>query len=124
MSCPRPRNSLRVRLAAVAFLFGLGAAAVPGPARAQFGLAASGVGPINRSMGGAAVAAPLDSAGALYWNPATIGALPQSEMEFGVGFLVPRTTLSSRVAPGAFVPIASPSHISLTARFACLGTQS
>ena len=37
-----------------------------------------GVGPINRSMGGAATAAPLDSAGALYWNPATIGALPSN----------------------------------------------
>ena len=42
------------------------------PARAQFGLALSGVGPINRSMGGAAVAAPIDAAGAFFWNPATI----------------------------------------------------
>src|SRR4051812_23154988 len=74
------------------------------PARAQFGLATSGVGPINRSMGGAAVAAPLDAAGAIYWNPATIADLGRSEMEFGTGFLVPRTTLSSRVGAGALGP--------------------
>ena len=55
------------------------------PARAQFGMAVSGVGPINRSMGGAAVAAPIDSAGAIYWNPATISGLGRSEMEFGTG---------------------------------------
>src|SRR6516225_3588816 len=71
------------------------------PARAQFGLAVSGVGPINRSMGGASTAAPLDSAGALYWNSATIGALPSSEMEFGTGFVIPRTTLSSVVPADA-----------------------
>jgi len=71
------------------------------PARAQFGIAVSGVGPINRSMGGASVGAPLDAAGALYWNPATIGELGRSEMEFGTGFLVPRTTVSSRVPAGA-----------------------
>lgn len=71
---------------------------------AQFGLATSGVGPINRSMGGAAVAAPLDAAGAIYWNPATMGALGHSEMEFGVGFLDPRTTLNSRVNAGALGP--------------------
>jgi long-chain fatty acid transport protein len=74
------------------------------PARAQFGLAVSGVGPINRSMGGASTAAPLDSAGALYWNSATIGALPTSEMEFGTGFVIPRTTLSSVVPADALGP--------------------
>src|SRR4051812_33657633 len=45
------------------------------PAWAQFGDSLPGAGPINRSMGGAAVAAPIDPAGALYWNPATIGGL-------------------------------------------------
>ena len=78
----------------LAVLFGIMAFGGPS-ARAQFGLAISGVGPINRSMGGASVAAPLDSAGAIFWNPATMGALGRSEMEFGTGFLIPRTTLSS-----------------------------
>src|SRR3954470_24234744 len=71
------------------------------PARAQYGLAIGGVGPINFSMGGAATAAPIDSAGALYWNPATITGV-KNEMEFGIGFLTPRTTISSRVNQGAF----------------------
>ncbi len=69
--------------------------------QAQFGIAINGVGPINSSMGGASVAAPLDSAGALYWNPATIGQLGRSEMEFGLGLLIPRSTLESRVPAGA-----------------------
>jgi long-chain fatty acid transport protein len=87
----------RLGFAAVAVMFFLGGHC----ARAQFGLATSGVGPINRSMGGAAVAAPLDAAGAIYWNPATMGALGRSELEFGLGFLNPRTTLNSRVNAGA-----------------------
>lgn len=96
---------MAIRLAGIVSRFGLAAAAAllalgGTPAQAQFGLATSGVGPINRSMGGAAVAAPLDAAGAIYWNPATMGALGRSEMEFGTGFLVPRTTLSSRVPSG------------------------
>jgi long-chain fatty acid transport protein len=70
------------------------------PARAQSGLAANSVGPINMSMGGAATAAPLDSAGALYWNPATIGEIA-NEMEVGAGILIPRSTLSSKIGPGA-----------------------
>ena len=65
-----PRLRLGIALA-IALLFAM----TPSAVHAQFGVAISGVGPINRSMGGAAVAAPLDSAGALYWNPATIGAL-------------------------------------------------
>jgi long-chain fatty acid transport protein len=90
-------TAFRLGIAAVAVMFCLGGRC----ARAQFGLATSGVGPINRSMGGAAVAAPLDAAGAIYWNPATMGALGRSEMEFGVGFVDPRTTLNSRVNAGA-----------------------
>jgi long-chain fatty acid transport protein len=71
------------------------------PAQAQIGLALSGVGPINRSMGGASTAAPIDAAGALYWNPATITDLPSNEMEFGIGFFIPRTTLTSSMPAGA-----------------------
>ncbi len=94
----RDRGTIfRLGFAAIAVILCLGGSS----ARAQFGLATSGVGPINRSMGGAATAAPLDAAGAIYWNPATMGALGRSEMEFGVGFLDPRTTLNSRVNAGA-----------------------
>jgi long-chain fatty acid transport protein len=105
----RPRPSLCVRLAA--FALALFAATAATPARAQFGIAISGVGPINRSMGGAAVAAPIDSAGAIYWNPASITGLPQSEMTFGTGFLVPRSTISSRVAAGSLGPGLPPTNV-------------
>jgi long-chain fatty acid transport protein len=71
------------------------------PVRAQFGLATAGVGPINRSMGGASVAAPIDAAGSLFWNPASIGGLGHNEMLFGLDLLIPRTTITSRVPAGA-----------------------
>ena len=48
-------------------------------------LALSGVGPINHSLAGVAVALPRDSAGAIQWNPATISFLEQSEFQLGWG---------------------------------------
>jgi long-chain fatty acid transport protein len=102
-------NSAQVRRRAAGSmrcLIALLALAGPGTtvARAQFGLALSGNGPINRSMAGAATAAPIDAAGALYWNPATIGSLSRSEMSFGVELLIPRTTISSRIPAGVLGP--------------------
>src|SRR6266849_1866479 len=61
---------------------------------AQIGATLSGIGPINRSMGGAATAAPLDTLGAFAWNPATITALPNST-DFGLELLVPHSSLAS-----------------------------
>jgi long-chain fatty acid transport protein len=84
------------------------------PARAQFGLAISGVGPINRSMGGASTAAPIDAAGALYWNPASITGLPSNEMEVGFGFFIPRSTISSHVPAGALGSGVPPTSLSGT----------
>jgi long-chain fatty acid transport protein len=71
------------------------------PARAQQGVLVSGAGPINRSMGGASTAAPLDSIGALYWNPATTSGLPSNEMAFGAEMLFPQARLSSSLALGS-----------------------
>ena len=62
----------------------------------QFGSTLTGVGAINRSMGGAATAAPLDSMGAFQWNPATITALPTS-MDFGLELMRPHSKLSSQI---------------------------
>lgn len=73
-------------------------------ARAQFGLALSGAGAINRSMGGASTAAPIDATGALFWNPATISYLTRSEMSFNTEILIPRTTLTSRIPAGVLGP--------------------
>ena len=53
------------------------------------GIFMRGVGAVNESFGGAAVGAPLDSMGALTWNPATISALPQSEMGFSAAMILP-----------------------------------
>ena len=64
----------------------------------------TGVGPVNRSMGGASAAAPLDATGALYWNPATLSGLPHSEIDFGLELLYTSSVLSSEVAPNAFGP--------------------
>ena len=47
-------------------------------------------------MAGTSTAAPLDTLGALLWNPATITALPNST-DFAVELFVPNTTLSSTV---------------------------
>lgn len=69
----------------------------------QFGATLTGVGPINRSMGGAATAAPLDTLGAFQWNPATITALPCST-DFGLELLLPHSTLASTVNSGAIAP--------------------
>ncbi len=72
-------------------------------ARAQFGAQLSGIGPINRSMAGAATAAPLDTLGAFQWNPATIAALPSSA-DMALEILVPQSTLASTVNAGALGP--------------------
>lgn len=61
------------------------------------GVITSASGPVNRSMGGAAVAAPLDSIGALRWNPATISALPCSELAFGVDLVWPVVRVDSSI---------------------------
>lgn len=61
------------------------------------GIAVTGVGPVNRSMGGAGTAAPLEAIGALHWNPASISALPTSEVSFGMELLFPDVELTSSV---------------------------
>ncbi len=73
-------------------------------AHAQIGVALTGAGPVNRSMGGASTAAPLDAAGALFWNPATMSGLSRSELEFGAELLYPRTKVSSSLPANAFGP--------------------
>lgn len=69
------------------------------------GIAVTGVGPVNRSMGGAGTAAPLDAIGALHWNPGSISALPCNEIGFGTELLIADIRLSSANFPtgvGAF----------------------
>ncbi|WP_197443089.1 OmpP1/FadL family transporter [Lignipirellula cremea] len=62
------------------------------------GVYAPGLGPINRSMGSAAVAAPLDGIGAIAWNPATLSGFKRSELEMSVELLFANIETSSSVA--------------------------
>lgn len=59
------------------------------------GIMLPAVGPVNRGMGGASVAAPLDAIGSLHWNPAAIKGLGASELEFGVELLLADIEASS-----------------------------
>lgn len=56
--------------------------ALPATAFGQ-GLIMPGAGAANRAMAGASMAAPLDAAGAGYWNPAAISGLPGNQVYFG-----------------------------------------
>jgi long-chain fatty acid transport protein len=73
----------------------LTAIAPASPLHAQ-GIALTGVGPVNRAMGGAGTAAPLDAIGALHWNPGSIGAL-SNEIGFGTELLKADVRLSSTI---------------------------
>ena len=73
-------------------------------AEAQFGPVMTGVGPINRSMGGASTAAPLSASGALLWNPATLSRLKRSELDVGGELLFPHASVSSSVPANTFGP--------------------
>jgi long-chain fatty acid transport protein len=61
------------------------------------GTVLSGAGPVNRSMGSAATAAPIDATGALYWNPASISGLKSSQLELGLELLYGRSALASSI---------------------------
>jgi long-chain fatty acid transport protein len=64
------------------------------------GVILQAAGPVHRSMGGASVAAPIDAIGALYWNPASISGMRQSETAFSLDFLLPNHSVASSI--GAF----------------------
>lgn len=95
---PAALRRISVWLALAIVIVGSGESPVPLMAQ---GIVISGMGPVNRSMGGAATASPIDSAGALYWNPATIEGLPSSEVSFGFEAILPASELSSTINAGA-----------------------
>jgi long-chain fatty acid transport protein len=108
----RRRHGVSKKLALSFFALALGAV----PAQAQIGVLFTGAGAVNRSMGGAAVAAPLDASGALYWNPATTSALPSSSIDFGAELLYPQTRLGSSVPANGFGPGIPPIGLSGSTR--------
>jgi len=54
-------------------------------------------GAVNRAMSGASTAAPLDAAGATYWNPATMSAFTGTEILVGGDFVHGDTFLATSV---------------------------
>ena len=72
-------------------------AIVPSSSLQAQGIALTGIGPVNRAMGGAGTAAPLDAMGALHWNPGSISALPTNELSFGMELLSANINLSSTI---------------------------
>src|SRR5262249_57195635 len=114
MPMPPSHPTLSGRLA----LALLAVAALALPARAEIGFLLSGVGPVNRSMGGASVAAPLDANGALYWNPASISGLERTEGDLGLELVYPQERLSSSVLRSAIAPGIPPLILAGSARTA------
>ncbi|MDO5554021.1 MAG: outer membrane protein transport protein [Planctomycetia bacterium] len=53
----------------------------------------------NEGMAGVAAATPVDSLGALHWNPATITAFDSSSMSFGSAIVLASATLDSSFQP-------------------------
>jgi long-chain fatty acid transport protein len=53
------------------------------------------IGAVNESIGSVATGTPIDSSGALMWNPASISALEKSEVSFGLGLILPKSKVSS-----------------------------
>jgi long-chain fatty acid transport protein len=55
------------------------------------------IGAVNDSIGSVATATPVDAAGAIYWNPASLSGLEKSEISLGIGIIMPKTRVSSSI---------------------------
>lgn len=66
-------------------------------AMAQTGHILQGTGSVNMSMGGASTAQPIDIAGALQWNPATISTFDGTIISFDIGLFFSSPTLYSTI---------------------------
>ncbi len=61
------------------------------------GIIFPGAGALNRSMAGVSTAAPMDAAGATYWNPAAISGLRHNEVFVGVDLMYADTFMGAAV---------------------------
>ena len=73
------------------------------------GIIAPTAGPINSSMAGASVAAPVDFGGS-YWNPAIISGLPRNEFLLGSQLLIPSLHMTSSLPAGAIDGVFPPTN--------------
>ena len=74
------------------------------------GFVLPGVGAVNRSMGGAGTAAPLDAVGAIHWNPASITGLPQNRFDLGVDLVANQNKVDSTLFAGTPGEISGSTH--------------
>ncbi len=63
------------------------------------GISLRGVGAVNESMAGAATAAPIDAAGAIHWNPASLADFQHNEAIMGMALYLPDIRVESTVGP-------------------------
>lgn len=90
-------------------------ALLPVSAWAQ-GATLHGFGPINSAMGGAGTALPIESLGALGFNPALISAVEGNQLSFTTEFL--KDDINIRTTAGALTGDADPtSHLSVVPAF-------
>ena len=73
------------------------------------GIIAPTAGPINSSMAGASVAAPVDFGGS-YWNPAILSGLPRNEFLLGSQLLIPSMHMTSSLPAGAIDGVFPPTN--------------
>ena len=73
------------------------------------GIIAPTAGPINSSMAGASVAAPVDFGGS-YWNPAILSGLPRNEFLLGSQLLIPSFHMTSSLPAGAIDGVFPPTN--------------
>jgi long-subunit fatty acid transport protein len=77
--------------------------------RAQ-GIVPPGAGPVLRSFGGTAIAAPLDGVGALYWNPATLSFL-SNRVDIGTEAFWKNQNVESTIPPNLLGPGKPPTSV-------------
>ncbi|GHT35380.1 hypothetical protein FACS189427_04520 [Planctomycetales bacterium] len=53
------------------------------------------IGAVNESIGSVGTATPIDAAGAIMWNPASISAFEKNEVSFGLGVVLPKSKVTS-----------------------------
>ena len=77
--------------------------------QAQTGHVLQGSGAVNFSMGGAGTAMPIDAAGALHWNPASITAFDNNELSLSIGYFTAAPEIYAKVVQpdgqGGFITI-------------------
>ncbi len=64
------------------------------------GLVLPGAGPVNRAMGGASTALPIEIGGS-YWNPALIGTFDRNQALLGSELMIPSTHIQTSLPAGA-----------------------